>query len=76
MQRKGLLSLFMMVTIGTAIVLSISVAGHNVDLDGRKDMEELSLIMAAAAEQELTSKAMASSKHLHNACNACNAYHR
>ena len=75
MQSKRLLSLFMMVTIGMAIVLS-TVAGHNVDLDGRKDMEELSLMMAAAAEQELTSKAMASSKHLHNACNACNAYHR
>ena len=72
MQSKRLLSLFMMVTIGMVIVLS-TVAGHNVDLDGRKDMEELSLMMAAAAEQELTSKAMASSKHLHN---ACNAYHR
>ena len=53
-QSKGLLSSFMMVAIGTASVLNISVAGHNVDLDGRDDMEELSLKMAAAAEHART----------------------
>lgn len=65
MQGKGSLSLFMMVAIGTVSMLSTPMAGHNTDLpDGRGDMEELSLIMAAAADQELTAKAMASCKHL------------
>ena len=62
MQSKGLLYLFMMIAIGTVSV-STSVAGHNTDLDGTDAMEELALIMAAAAEQELTAKAMAR-KHL------------
>ena len=63
MQSKGLLSLFMMVVIGTMSV-STSMAGYNNDLDGTDAMKELSLIMAAAADQELTAKSMASSKHL------------
>ena len=64
MQGKRLLSLIMMVAIGT-VSMSTSTAGHNTDLDGRDDTKELSLIMAAADEQELTAKAMASSKHLY-----------
>ena len=57
---KGLgLSLVMLVTI-VSVSLSTSVAGHNVDLDSIDAMEELALIMAAAAGhvQELTANAM------------------
>ena len=57
MQSKGLLSLVILVTIGTVSV-STSVTGHNVDLDGTDVMEELALIMAAAAGQEFTANAM------------------
>ena len=57
MQSKGLLSLVMLVTIGT-VSLSTSVAGHNVDLDGTDAMEELALIMAAAAGQQFIDNAM------------------
>ena len=59
MQSKGLLSLtvIMLVDIGS-VSLSTSVAGHNVNLDGIDAMEELALIMAAAARQEFTANAM------------------
>ena len=57
MQSKGLLSLVMLVAIGS-VSLSTSVARHNVDLDGTDAMEELALIMAAAAGQEFTANAM------------------
>ena len=58
MQCKGLwLSLVMLVAIGTVSV-STSVEGHNVDLDGTDAMEELALIMAAAAGQEFIANAM------------------
>ena len=59
MQSKGLLSLtvIMLVAIGS-VSLSTSVVGHSVDLDGIDAMEELALIMAAAARQEFTANAM------------------
>ena len=57
MQRNRLLSLVMLVAIGTVSVCT-SVAGHNVDLDGTDAMEELALIMAAAAGQEFMANAM------------------
>ena len=57
MQSKGLLSLVMLVAIGTVSVCT-SVAGHTVELDGTDAMEELSFIMAAAAGQEFIANAM------------------
>jgi hypothetical protein len=61
MQSKGLLSLIMMVTIGT---MSVS-ARHTLDLDSADHaMEEPAHAMDAAAEREFLVKAMASSKHL------------
>ena len=63
MQTKGHFSLIMMIVIGAMSAIT-SMAGHKIDLDAKDDMEELALIMAAAAEQEFTAKAMAC-KHLH-----------
>ena len=58
MLGKGLLSVIMMVAVGT-LSMSTSVARYNSDLVGMDAaMEELALIMAAAAKQELTAKAM------------------
>ena len=59
MQSKGLLSLIMVVAIGTVRVS----ASHSIDLDGTNAMEELALVMDAA--QEFTAKAMGGGKHLH-----------
>ena len=59
MQSKGLLSLVILVAIGTVSVsTSRSVVGHNVDLDGTDAMEELASIMAVAAGQEFIANAM------------------
>ena len=52
MKCKGPLSLVMMIAIGTVGVITSSMAGHSVDLDGTNAMEELALIMAAAAENK------------------------
>ena len=55
MQGKGLLSVIMMVAVGTVSMSTTSVARYNTDLVGTDvTMEELALIMAAATEQELT----------------------
>lgn len=62
---KGLLSLVIMIGIGTVSVITSSVAGRNIDLESTDDMamEKLALIMAAAAEQEITAKAMVRKHH-------------
>jgi hypothetical protein len=73
MQSKGLLSLIMMVTIGT---MSVS-ARHTLDLDDTDHaMEEPAHVMDAAAEQEFSDKAMASSKHAPVSENSNNTYIR
>ncbi len=61
MQSKGLLSLIMIVAIGT---ISVS-ARHNLGLDSTDHaMEELARMMNAAAEREFSVKAMANRKHV------------
>ena len=67
MQSKGLLSLVMLVAVGS-VSPSTSVAGHNVDLDGTDVMEEMALIMAAAAGQEFTANTMARKFVYHSYC--------
>lgn len=55
MQGKEFLSVIMMVAIGI-VSMSTTMARYDTDTDAA--MEELALIMAAAAKQELTAKAM------------------
>lgn len=65
MQSKGLVSFLMVITLGIlSVSVSTSMARPSIDSDARHTMEEVSLIMDAAAEQELSAKAAAGGKHL------------